>query len=47
MSKQKKTYKLLAQSFLLFSITMLLAPFYPWWIFAVISVILFFLYKNA
>ncbi len=42
-----KIYKLLYQNFIVLALIMLLAPFYPWWIFATLGGFFFLMYKQS
>jgi len=47
MKNKSKIYYLLSLNFLVFSVIMLLAPFYPWWIFAAIGGFLYLMSKYS
>jgi|SaaInlStandDraft_2_1057019.scaffolds.fasta_scaffold57006_2 hypothetical protein len=47
MKNKAKIYKLLSLNFIVFSVIMILAPFYPWWIFAGIGGFLYLMSKHS
>lgn len=47
MKNKAKIYKLISLNFLVFSVVMLLAPFYPWWLFAGIGGFFYLMSKHS